>query len=446
MTMTSPHPPRPLLERRQALAVRDSLRDDLGSHPEWPDLWNLHGLLEAFEGNLEKARTSFAEGLRRNPSYRAARSNLAWVELLTGGSPVGTDEMDHGTVLGAVRTLLHGLPPRAGWAERDASAAFFAAALAARSGPAALFDDAIARLRALLPGMDELLERSELSAPQGVEARALEDLGRPERMNPGFADLLRRAGRLESIGGRDPEALRLHALAALFEGGQAAFLVEEAEIAARAGRSDEALDSLRKAVRGRPDWAHARAALGYELSRRGRADEALANLAEALRLEPRWADVRYQYGLLLHAGRRDEDAVRAMESALAINPSYVVARIALANLLFESDRAADAVPHYERVLEEGMDTPFLAGRFGYALHAAGDRNRAEELFLEAIAKDRNRPELLALYGQFLAETDRRLEARTVWDRALATSPPDRVRAEIETMRAEVSVEDRRHGK
>lgn len=136
--------------------------------------------------------------------------------------------------------------------------------------------------------------------------------------------------------------------------------------------------------------------------------------------------------------------MRAMESALGINPSYVVARIALANLLFETSRAADAAPHFERIFEEGMDTPFLAGRFGYSLHAAGDRNRAEELFLDTISKDRNRPELLALYGQFLAETDRRLEARTVWERALATNPPDRIRAEIETMRAEVAVEDRRN--
>jgi tetratricopeptide (TPR) repeat protein len=281
--------------------------------------------------------------------------------------------------------------------------------------------------------------------PDGrLDARAFADIGRPERMNPGLGDLLRRAGRLESLVGRDVDALRLHALAGLFEGGQSAFLVEEAEIASRGGRSDEALDLLLESARIRPDWARARAALGYELSRRGRALEAIEHLREAVRLEPRWADVQYQFGLLLHAAGRNEDAMRAMETALGINPSYIVARIALANLLFDTRRAADAAPHFERIFEEGMNTPFLAGRFGYALHAAGDRNRAEELFLDSIAKDRNRAELLALYGQFLAETDRRLEARTVWDRALATNPPDRIRAEIETMRAEVSVEERRN--
>jgi len=434
-----------MLEARHVAAVRESLRHELGDHPEWPDLWNLHGLLEAYEGNLEKARASFTEALRRNPSYRAARSNLAWLDLLGGGSPVGTDEMDHAAVLGAVRTSLHGLPPRAGWADRDPAAAFFAVALAARSRPAGAFDDAVGRLRALLPGADDLLEAARLADGPAVDPRAFEDIGRPERMNPGFAELLRRAGRLESVAGRDADALRLHALGALLDGGPAAFLVEEAEIAGRGGRVDEALDLLHEAVRIRPAWAPGRAALGYELSRRGRAAEALEHFGEAVRLEPRWADVRYQYGLLLHATGRNVDAVATMHDALAINPTYVVARIALANLLFESGHAGEAAPHYERVLEEGMDTPFLAGRFGYSLHAAGDRNRAEELFLDAIAKDRNRPELLALYGQFLAETERRLEARTVWDRARATSPPDRVRAEIETMRADIWAEERRHG-
>ena len=442
--MTPPRNFGTLLDRRQSAAVRESLRNDLGAHPEWADLWNLHGLLEAYEGNLEKGRASFAEALRRNSTYRVARANLVWAELLAGEGTTAADDLEHATVIGAVRTLLQGSSPKAGWSDGSPAAAFLSAALSARSGTAADVDGALEKLRALLPGADDLLETAELMAGGRVDTRLLADIGRPERMNPGFADLLRRAGRLESLSGRDIDALRLHALAALFEGGSAAFLVEESEIAARNGRSDEALDLLQEAVHCRSDWARARAALGYELSRRGRALEAIEHLREAIRLEPRWADAHYQYGLLLHAAGRNEDAMRAMESALGINPSYVVARIALANLLFETSRPADAAPHFERIFEEGMDTPFLAGRFGYSLHAAGDRNRAEELFLDTISKDRNRPELLALYGQFLAETDRRLEARTVWERALATNPPDRIRAEIETMRAEVSVEDRRN--
>ncbi len=444
--MTSPRHPGTMLDQRQAAAVRESLRNDLGAHPEWADLWNLHGLLEAYEGNLEKARASFGEALRRNPTYRAARANLAWAELLSGGSPVGTEEMVHGEILGAVRTLLHGLPPRAGWAQRDPSAAFFAVGLAACSGSTGAIDEAIGRLRAAAPGAGELLDNAGFLPANRPDIHAFQDLGRPERMNAGFADLVRRVGRLEALAGRHAEALRLHAVAALLDGGFSAFLVEESDIALRSGRSEEALDLLREAVRHDPASARSQAALGYELSRLGRALEALGHLAEAVRLEPRWADVRYQYGLLLHATNRNQDAAREMECAIAINPSYVVARIALANLLFESERLADAAPQYERIFEDGMDTPFLAGRFGYALHATGDRNRAEEIFLNTIAKDRNRPELLALYGQFLVETDRKIEARTVWDRALAMNPSDRIRAEIETMRAEISVEDRKDGR
>jgi tetratricopeptide (TPR) repeat protein len=212
--------------------------------------------------------------------------------------------------------------------------------------------------------------------------------------------------------------------------------VERAEAATRRGAGDQAIEFLKEAVELRPDWFRPHLALGYELSLKGNREQALYHVEEATRRQPHYADVIYQHGLLLHACGRNDEAIEAMRRALKINDAYVVARIALANLLFEANRPAEAAPHYEQVFAEGMETAVLAGRFGYSLHAAGFQERAEELFLEAIAKHRDRPELLALYGQFLTETDRQMEAKAVWGRALSGDCPDWLRAEIEAMRHE----------
>ena len=47
-----------LLRPTQVAALREALCADLSHYTHWADLWNLHGLLEAWEGNLETAANS----------------------------------------------------------------------------------------------------------------------------------------------------------------------------------------------------------------------------------------------------------------------------------------------------------------------------------------------------------------------------------------------------
>lgn len=416
--MTPKNGPAALISARQLEAAISDVSASLGHHPEWADLWNLRGLMEAFQGKFDSAVASFEEALRRNESYSAAAANLTWANGLAAGNPP--------------------LYP----ASDDAAGAFLALLQAASGGDVDPSETARRQLALAMPGVEDLLATASLEKDGRLVLARFRGLGQPQYLNPGLADLLLRCARLEGIAGRSAEEARLQALGALYRGDRALYLLERGEAASRQGRSEDALQLLRAAVEARPDWHQCHQALGYELSVRGIQAEALHHFEQATRLEPAYADVQYQYGLLLHAAGRDEEAILVMGRALALNPSYVVARIALGNLLFEVDRPAEAVPHFEHALEEGIDTAALIGRFGFALHAAGNRNRAEELFLEAIARHHERPELLALYGQFLAETDRKMEARAVWKRALDANPPEWIRAEIEAMRDEIPADPR----
>ncbi|MBZ0269006.1 tetratricopeptide repeat protein [bacterium] len=446
--MTETRQPGALLDARQTGTLREDLTRRLRLHPQWPDLWNQSGLLHAHERNLQQADSDFAEAERRHRDYVSARANRSWVASLLGTTapalPPRTPPRTK-AALGFVRNLAAGVAPSHDWTGDDAGMAFLALLHAAGGHGPESVEEAHARLLHVAPESDRLLEAAGWMDSGHLSVRTIRHLSHPERLNPGFADLLLRVSYLDAMAGRDAEAERLQAAAALYRGDVALYLVEQGETASRRGNSDGALEFLREAVDRNPDWHRAHQSLGYELSARGIVGEALHHLADAARLAPKYADVHYQYGLLLHAAGMNEEATDAMGRAVASNPTYLVARIALANLLFEADRAGEAAPHYEHVLEAGIETPALAGEFGYALHAAGHRNRAEELFLDAIARHRNRPELLAHYGQFLMETDRSLEAKAVWDRALESNPSDRLRVELETLLDEIPTDQRGKG-
>jgi Tfp pilus assembly protein PilF len=427
----------------QVELLREDLRRALDEHPGWADLWNARGLLHAFEGQLEAAGLAFREALSRAERYQQARWNAAWVDLLLGRKDAATpdggadtaDLPQPGALLHVVTRLQSNRTPDPESSPEDPALCFaLAAAFAARRQevPARRM---IGRLGARDPRLPELLALAGLGTRERPDIARLGELGTPRMLNPGYADLFARAAATEAASGREDDALRLCALTALLRGNRAWYLVRRAEIRGRSGSSDEVLVDLREAAAVDPTWYAPHAALAYELSRRGSRDEALSHAEIATRLEPHYADLLYQHGLLLHAASRDQDARDMMTAALRINPRYHVSRVALANLLFEAGRAREALPHYEAVLAEGMGSPLLLGRFGYAAHAAGDRARAEELFLTAISRDRDRADVLCLYGLFLAETDRTVEARAMWDRALAAGPAPELRAQIEALKS-----------
>ena len=439
------------LSEAQISALRKGLKAEIAMHPSWADLWNVQGLLRTYDGDFAGALADFQEAMRINPSYHRARWNACWASLLANPShplpfdpPAERAAVQPPDLLETVRDTLLSRPIAADRRPRIPALAFALLTVHAAAGRKTEFAAMLEALRANDPKIDDVFRAAGLCGAGGPDRTRIAELGEPRLVNPGLGDLLTEAGRMESLAGSTNEALRLFALAALFEGNRAAFLLERADILARENRHDEVLPLLQEAVETRPDWFQAHLALGYELSVRGVLQEALQHMEKAVALRPEYADVQYQYGLLLHAADRNEEAIRTMERALTHNPSYLVARIALANLLFEDHREAEAAPHYARVFEDGIETTSLAGRFGYSLHAAGSRNRAEELFLEAISQDEERPDLLCLYGTFLAETDRAFEARTVWLRALRCDPStetrERIQALLDNTRKDVGAE------
>jgi predicted O-linked N-acetylglucosamine transferase (SPINDLY family) len=100
-----------------------------------------------------------------------------------------------------------------------------------------------------------------------------------------------------------------------------------------AGRMDEALVALRRAVELKPDLPEAHYNLGAVYRTLGNRDEALAAYRRAAELAPGFAAAHVDVGSVLRERRDYEDAERSLRTALALQPDHPEALLELGNVL-----------------------------------------------------------------------------------------------------------------
>jgi len=155
---------------------------------------------------------------------------------------------------------------------------------------------------------------------------ALADAGRVEEALP----LLERAVR---IAPRDPKARN---------GLGYALSLDE--------RALEAQEQFRAAVELAPDYVEARSNLGIALAWTGRYAEARDQLLEALRLDPGYAEAHNNLGKVYGLLSMREASIASYRRALERKPTMLAARFNLGAALFKADRPAEAAAVLEEVL------------------------------------------------------------------------------------------------
>jgi tetratricopeptide (TPR) repeat protein len=107
-----------------------------------------------------------------------------------------------------------------------------------------------------------------------------------------------------------------------------------------AGRVEEGLDNLRRAIKLNPRDAYANIDMGYTLFLLNRPDEAIPFFREAIRSKPLNAKAHNNLGAALARTNRLNDAIFHFSEALKIKPDYTSARNNLLLALSERDRHA----------------------------------------------------------------------------------------------------------
>ncbi|MBI4507762.1 MAG: tetratricopeptide repeat protein [Chloroflexi bacterium] len=119
---------------------------------------------------------------------------------------------------------------------------------------------------------------------------------------------------------------------------------------ANAGRWDEALRELNRALNLNPLLASAHYLLGYVELQRGRPAEALRALRQAVELKPDAADFQSALGVALHLAGDDAAAEGALRRALALDDGRADVWANLGELYEAQERGDEAAAAYERAL------------------------------------------------------------------------------------------------
>lgn len=232
----------------------------------------------------------------------------------------------------------------------------------------------------------------EIAAARGDDAaavaawtRALELQPAANRLNYLLAMAQRRLGRMDQAAAllekRGDVPVRMEdPLAAEVDGlrlsGQV--LVQQAGVAEREGRLQEARQILERAVALDPQDGAARQNLGLLRYRAGELPAARADLEAAISLEPRNARFRVSLALILEAAGQRESAEAALREALRLDPRDADVQVALADFYRRGDRCAEAGAPYEAAIALAPSRALLRVQQAVCRERLGDSRAALE--------------------------------------------------------------------
>ncbi len=227
--------------------------------------------------------------------------------------------------------------------------------------------------------------------PQDAERLARDVL----KADPRDAQAIRILGYALLMQERAAEAVA--ALEPLVRGRHDAEIETQLAIALRqTGRDEEALGTLRRAVKRRPPFAGAFQELGVLLLSMGRYDEAVDVLSRGRDIAPMMPELSIQLGNALLQRKDPAQAKAAYARALDIAPGAYDALYGLAMAHRQLDENEAAAACFRRCLRSAPDDAGIWLQLGHCLLALGDRDGGYECFRAAARGEPRR------YGTALA--------------------------------------------
>jgi Flp pilus assembly protein TadD len=144
----------------------------------------------------------------------------------------------------------------------------------------------------------------------------------------------------------------------------------------QAGRTDEAVARLRRAVQIAPRDAEAHSNLGTALQARGDLPGGLRELETAMRLKPNDDRVRFNLGNGYYAAGRPADAVRELTRAITLNAENADAHFNLAMIIGPAGQVDQAIAHLRRVIAIDPQRTDAQRNLAMALGLQGRRGTA----------------------------------------------------------------------
>ena len=202
----------------------------------------------------------------------------------------------------------------------------------------------------------------------------------------------------------------------------ATWFYNQGVVLANQGRSKEAIQKFREALKVSPDYVSAMGNLGRLFTESGQAAEAVDVLKRAIEIEPGRAEFRTTLGNALRMLGRPEEALAAHEEALRLKPDYANAHNNLANVLLDLRRFKEAVAHYEEALRIRPDASDAHNNLANVLVRLGRVKEAVTHYEEALRLDPGEASVHAGLANVLLSLGRTREAVKHYEKALELNP------------------------
>lgn len=195
-----------------------------------------------------------------------------------------------------------------------------------------------------------------------------------------------------------------------------------------AGRLDEAEQDCRALLALEPGHADAWHLLGLIQHQRGQSEQAVESIRRAVGARGNEVTYLTNLGIMLLSLARGSEAVAVLERAVDMQPDSAAARFALASALHAGGRLADAEAHY-RATAQLHPNAAAYNNLGTVLKDEGRKADAEAAYRRAIDIDPDHARAHYNLGLLLKDTQRAELASASLRRALVLSP-DLVEAHV----------------
>jgi tetratricopeptide (TPR) repeat protein len=193
-------------------------------------------------------------------------------------------------------------------------------------------------------------------------------------------------------------------------------------IAHQGGKSDIAVELIRKAIAIKPDYAEAYCNLGNALKELDQLEETEKSYRRSIELNPHFAHAHSNLGVLLQETGRMKGAEQSCRRALELNPEFFDAQNNLSSILIETGRLEEAEQSCRRTLQLNPNFAHAHSNLGVVLLETGRLEEAERSCRRALELNPNCAAPLADLALVILRRGRSSEAVSHLHRALEIDP------------------------
>jgi tetratricopeptide (TPR) repeat protein len=150
------------------------------------------------------------------------------------------------------------------------------------------------------------------------------------------------------------------------------------------GRYQDSIESNKRAIKCKPDYAVAYVSLGATYQKLGRYHDAIESYKRAIKMEPGHADVYYNLGISCGELGRWQDAIEPFKQAISIKQDFTDAYFKLGVTYDKLGRHKDAIASWKQAVIIKPDFAEAYSNIGAVFHKLGRYQDAIEPFKQAI--------------------------------------------------------------